>query len=272
MSISSDSRPASWPLSSSFGPLVGMANVILLVWASSAGLVSSLRVSGVATFGKYSISVTESVTRSSGFFTRSSLCSVCFGDWGCCCVTMVVGDMPEPGLGMTSSDWSGLEAVSLVSAVVTSTESDLVGIVVVVVVVVAAGAGAGAGVGAVAFFTGGSPAPEAGGGVSPAADLVALHFLSLHREPRRRRLSLWARALVASITGWQASPGTRMHLVWDRGAEWALEELGSSSVVDATEADVGVEVTVEVWGWVLVLATMGPLVLLRRAAMGLLVI
>lgn len=269
VSISSDWRPASWPLSSSFGPLVGMANVILLVWASSAGLLSTLCVSGVTTFGKYSISVTESVMRSSGLFTRSPLCSVCFGDWGCGCVTMVVGDMPEPGLGMTSSVWSGLEAVSFLdSAVVTSTGSDLVGIVVVVVVVAA---GAGAGVGAVAFFTGGSPAPEAGAGVSPAADLVALHFLSLHRELRRRRLSLWARALVASITGWQASPGTRMHLVWDRGAEWALEELGSSFVVDATEADVGVEVKVEVWGWVLVLATMGPLVLLSGSD-GLLVI
>lgn len=175
--------------------------------------------------------------------------------------------MPEPGLGIASSIWSGLATISFsASAVVTSTGPDLGEILVVAVVVAAAGAGAG--VGAVAFFTGGSPAPGAGAGVSPAADLVALHLLSLHRELRRRRLSLWARALVASITGWQASPGTRMHLVWDRGAEWALEELGSRSVVVATEADVGVEVTVEVWGWALVLATMGPLVLLCRAAMG----
>lgn len=169
--------------------------------------------------------------------------------------------MPEPGLGIASSIWSGLATISFsASAVVTSTGPDLGEILVVAVVVVAAGA--------VAFFTGGSPAPEAGAGVSPAADLVALHLLSLHRELRRRRLSLWARALVASITGWQTSPGTRMHLVWDRGAEWALEELGSGSVVDATEADVGVEVMVEVWGWALVLATMGPIVLLCRAAMG----
>lgn len=180
---------------------------------------------------------------------------------------MVVGDMPEPGLGMVSAVWSGLETVSFSdSAVVTSTGPDLVGIV--VVVVVAAGAGAGAGEDAVAFVTGGLAAPEVGAGVSPAADLVVVHFLSLHREPRRRRLSLWARALVASITGWQASSGTRMHLVWDRGAEWALVELGSSFVVDATEAEVGVEVRVEIRGWVLILATMGPVVLLCRAAMG----
>lgn len=164
--------------------------------------------------------------------------------------------MPEPGLGMVSSVWGGLETVSFSdSVVVTSTGADLVGIV----VVVAAGAGAGAGEGAVAFVTGGLAAPEVGAVVSPAVDLVVLHFLSLHREPRRRRLSLWARALVASITGWQASSGTRMHLVWDRGAEWALVELGSSFVVDATEAEVGVEVRVEVRGWVLILATMGPL-------------
>lgn len=174
---------------------------------------------------------------------------------------MVVGDIPEPGLGMAASFGGGLEAVSFSdSAVVTSTGADLVGIVVVLVVmVVAAGAGVGAAVGAVAFVTGGSPAPGAGvgAGVSPAVDLVALHFLSLHRELRRRRLSLWARALVASITGWQTGLGTRMHLVWDRGAEWALEELGSSFVEDATEADVKVVVRVEVRGWVLVLATMG---------------
>lgn len=178
-------------------------------------------------------------------------------------MTMVVGDIPEPGLGMAASFGGGLEAVSFSdSAVVTSTGADLVGIVVVLVVmVVAAGAGVGAAVGAVAFVTGGSPAPGvgagAGAGVSPAVDLVALHFLSLHRELRRRRLSLWARALVASITGWQTGPGTRMHLVWDRGADRALEELGSSFVEDATEAEVKVVVRVEVRGWVLVLATMG---------------
>lgn len=214
--------------------------------------------------------MTEPVTRSSRFFPRPSLCSVCFGGCDCGCVTMVVGDMPEPGLGMVSSVWSGLETVTSDSDVVTSTGADLVGTVVVVVVVVAAGAGAGAGagVGAFAFVTGGSAAPEAGAGVSPAVDLVVLHLLSLHRELRRRRLSLWARALVASITDWQASPGTRMHLGWDRGAEWALEELGSSFVVGATEAEVGVEVRVEVRGWVLDLATMGPLALLCRAAMG----
>lgn len=253
MSISSDWGPASWLLSSSFASLVGMANVILLVWASSAWLSSTC----VSWCGKYSISVTESVTRSSGFFPRPSPCSICFGDWGCGCVTMVVGDMPEPGLGMALSVWSGLEAVSFSdSAVVTSTGAALVGIVVVV-----AAAGAGAGVGAAAFAAGGSPVAiaGAGAGLSPDVDLVVLHFRSLHRELRRRRLSLWARALVASITGWQASPGTRMHLGWDRGAEWALEELGSSFVVDATEAEVGVDVSVvEVCGWSLVLATMGP--------------
>lgn len=168
---------------------------------------------------------------------------------------MVVGDMPEPGLGMVSSVWGGLEAVSFSDSVVsTSTGADLVD---VVVVVVAAGAGAGVGVGAGAsFVTGGLPVLGAGEGESPAVDLVALHLLSLHRELRRRRLSLWARALVASITGWQTSPGTRMHMGWDRGAEWAFAELGSSFVVDATEAEAGVEFRVEVWGRLVVLATM----------------
>lgn len=183
---------------------------------------------------------------------------------------MVVGDIPEPGLGIAASVCGGLAAVKFSdSAVVTFTGPDLG------VVVVGAGAGAGAGAAAlagavavavavaVAFVACGSPAPGAGeearAGVSPVISLDALHLLSLHRELRRRRLSLWASALVASMTGWQTSAGTRMHLVWGKGAEPALAELGSCFVVDATEAEVGVEVKVEVGAWLLGLATMGPL-------------
>lgn len=61
-----------------------------------------------------------------------------------------------------------------------------------------------------------------------------------------------------------------MHVGWGRGAEGASEELGSSFVVEATEAEVGAGVRIDFWGWLLVLVTMGSLIC--RAAMGVLVI
>jgi hypothetical protein len=224
-----------------------MANVILLIWASTAGL-PSVCVSGDPTCGKYSISVTEPVMRSSALFPTLSLRPFCPGDcgwgwgwgWVCACATTVVGDIPEAGLGMASSVWIELEAVTLSGSAVltTSTGADLAAVVFIAgVVIFAAGAGAGAGAGA--FLTGESPVPGVGPGVSAAVDFVALHLLSFHREPRRRRLSLWARALVASITGLQTSPGTRTHGEWDRGPKLAFEELGSSFVGNATEAEEG---------------------------------